>query len=500
MKNLLVAAFALVNIAVFGQVEKGAKIQFNKETHDYGIIKFSADPYCTFEFKNTGNEALIISEARGSCGCTVPDWPKEPIAPGATGTIKVTYDTKRVGSFQKSVTITSNAINEPVKVINIKGEVLPQEAQEVLNPNMSADGIYAEFNTSKGKIICMLEYKKTPMTVANFVGLVEGNCTVNGVTQSKPYYDGLKFHRVIKDFMIQGGCPLGNGTGSPGYKFEDEFVPELKHSGSGILSMANSGANTNGSQFFITHKATPWLDGKHSVFGHVVEGQSVVDAIQQDDIMQSVRIIRVGPEAQGWSYIDASKKSKYINFETACKEKIRIEAEKMRIEEEKRRAEQIKQQEEYKKTFYEAVKKQNKNAVQTSSGLVYEVVKKGKNVAKYGAKKGSEVKLHYTGTLFKDGTKFDSSLDRKEPFLFNYIDSKMIPGFEEGISLIGQGGKIKLYIPYFLAYGDRDMGIIKSNSDLVFDIKIMSIKAPKPGSEKDHNHDDHDHSDPNHKH
>lgn len=348
MKNVIFIAFSFFSVVLFGQLDKGPKIQFNKEVHDYGIIEFSADPYCTFEFKNTGNEALLITEARGSCGCTVPDWPKEPIAPGATGTIKVTYDTKRVGSFQKSVTIMSNAINEPTKVINIKGEVLPQQEA---NPNMSADGIYAEFNTTKGKIICMLEYKKTPMTVANFVGLAEGKLTVNEISQTKPYYDGLKFHRVIKDFMIQGGCPKGNGTGDPGYKFEDEIVDDLKHTGPGILSMANSGPNTNGSQFFITHKETPWLDGKHTVFGHVVEGQAVVDAIQQDDIINSIKIVRVGAEAKGWVAQQA--------FDHA-KETIRKEAERKRLEEEKKRND-------YKISFYKEVQNKNKKAKSSST-------------------------------------------------------------------------------------------------------------------------------------
>ena len=154
MKTIIALFFVIIGLNGYAQIEKGSKIQFNKETHDYGIIKYNADPYCVFEFKNTGNEALLITEARGSCGCTVPEWPKEPIAPGATGMLKVTYDTKRVGSFQKSVTITSNAVNDPVKVVNIKGEVLPENTAEVVNPNMSAEGIYAEFNTSKGKIIC----------------------------------------------------------------------------------------------------------------------------------------------------------------------------------------------------------------------------------------------------------------------------------------------------------------------------------------------------------
>ncbi|MBM3456606.1 MAG: peptidylprolyl isomerase, partial [Bacteroidetes bacterium] len=166
------------------------------------------------------------------------------------------------------------------------------------------NGIYAEFNTTKGKIMCVLEYEKTPMTVANFVGLTEGNFKAGDVVISKPFYDGLKFHRVIKDFMIQGGDPAGNGSGGPGYKFPDEIVADLKHKGPGILSMANSGPATNGSQFFITHKETPWLDGKHTVFGHVIQGQAIVDAIQQDDVMKTVKIIRVGTEAKNFNAIE----------------------------------------------------------------------------------------------------------------------------------------------------------------------------------------------------
>lgn len=162
-----------------------------------------------------------------------------------------------------------------------------------------ADGLYAKFDTSKGEILAVLHYRKVPLTVINFAGLAEAKIPA-GQKSPKKFYDGLIFHRVIKDFMIQGGDPTGTGTGGPGYKFPDEFAPELRHDSAGILSMANAGPGTNGSQFFITHKATPWLDGRHTVFGKVIEGQSVVDKIEKGDKINSVSIIRVGEDAKAF--------------------------------------------------------------------------------------------------------------------------------------------------------------------------------------------------------
>lgn len=166
------------------------------------------------------------------------------------------------------------------------------------------DGLYAEIKTNKGVILLKLEYQATPLTVANFVGLAEGDIKNDAKPLGTPFYDGLIFHRVIPNFMIQGGDPLGSGMGGPGYKFKDEIVDTLKHNGPGILSMANAGKATNGSQFFITHVATPWLDGKHTVFGHVVTGQDVVNAIVNGDKIETVTIIRIGKDAKKF---DAAK-------------------------------------------------------------------------------------------------------------------------------------------------------------------------------------------------
>ncbi len=166
------------------------------------------------------------------------------------------------------------------------------------------DGLYANMETSKGKIVLQLEFEKVPLTVVNFVGLAEGTkyyAKAPGEPakkQDKPFYDGLTFHRVIPNFMIQGGDPQGNGAGGPGYRFRDEFDKTLRHDKPGTLSMANAGPGSNGSQFFITHVATPWLDDHHSVFGHVVEGQDVVNKIVKGDTITAVKILRVGEKAK----------------------------------------------------------------------------------------------------------------------------------------------------------------------------------------------------------
>jgi peptidylprolyl isomerase len=340
--------------------------------------------------------------------------------------------------------------------------------------------MYAVFYTDKGKIYCELEYEKTPLTVGNFVALAQGKFEKDSIKISKPYYNGLKFHRVINDFMIQGGCPLGNGTGDPGYKFPDEIDVDLKHTGPGILSMANSGPNTNGSQFFITHKATPWLDGKHTVFGHVVQGMDVVDSIQKDDRIEKVKIIRKGRSAKKWKAM-SNFQSNIEAYELAAKEKA---TEYGKID--------AMSNEEYSSYMHQEVQKDFPNAQISSSGLVFLIEKKGEGSR---PEEGSAVSLHYTGTLRKDGSTFDSSRDRNQPLQFNYKVNKMIPGFEEGIALIGQGGVIKVVIPYFQAYGKAGRGPIPPYADLVFDIELLDVQA---ASHEGHDHEGHDHD--GHKH
>lgn len=345
-------------------------------------------------------------------------------------------------------------------------------AQKVELPKDAVPGIYAAFVTTKGNIIVKLEEEKTPMTVANFVGLAEGNITLfDSIKITKPFYDGLKFHRVIKDFMIQGGDPQGNGMGGPGYKFPDETRPDLTHSGPGILSMANSGPATNGSQFFITHKETPWLNGKHTVFGHVVEGQDVVNKIEQNDVMTKVIIIRNGKAYKSWNATEVFKTS-YAKVQAELEVK-RAEQARLDAIEKERIAKVSKMTEaEYRVYLLDEIRKTYPNAQQTESGLVYVIQTEGNGEK---ANKGDNVSTHYTGT-FLNGTKFDSSRDRNQPLDFTHNVGQMIAGYDEAISILSKGGRGIFVIPYFKAYGAAGRpGGIPPYSDLVFDIELLNI-------------------------
>jgi FKBP-type peptidyl-prolyl cis-trans isomerase len=308
------------------------------------------------------------------------------------------------------------------------------------------NGLYAKINTTKGEILINLEFKKTPGTVGNFVSLAKGIMENKVKPQGTPYYNGLKFHRVIPDFMVQGGCPLGTGTGDPGYKFDDEFHTDLKHNKPGILSMANSGPASNGSQFFITHVETSWLDNKHTVFGNVIEGQDIVNSITQNDILETIEIIAVGKNAEDYNAIES-----FRIFEGA----------------------RAKREAESKKEAEAELDKLSAGFKKTASGLRYQMITTGNGKQ---AEKGKGVSVHYKGQL-PSGEVFDSSYQRKQPIDFTLGIGQVIKGWDEGIQLLKVGDKARFVIPSDLAYGSQGAGgVIPPNAVLIFDVELMDVK------------------------
>lgn len=330
--------------------------------------------------------------------------------------------------------------------IILTGDSEKGKKMNAISAELQKDGVYAVIDTNKGDIVVELFYKETPMTVCNFVGLAEGTLDA---AKGKPFYDGLIFHRVIANFMIQGGDPDGKGTGGPGYRFPDEFVDNLKHNSAGILSMANAGPGTNGSQFFITHVPTPWLDGKHTVFGRVVKGQDIVNKIVQGDRMNSISIIRKGTDAQKFT---ATQKDFNTYLAGA--------------------AERAKQQSAQKRTKYETLIKQKfPNAVKTENGIFYTVIKEGKGTK---AQTGKTLTMKYKGALL-DGTVFDDS-DMHEPLKFVAGAGQLIAGFDQQALQMAAGEKRIIVIPPELGYGSRGAGgVIPPDSYLVFELELLSV-------------------------
>jgi len=350
------------------------------------------------------------------------------------------------------------------------------------------DGLFADIKTSKGDIVVKLEHEKTPVTVANFVSLAEGKSPfVSDEYKDKPYYEGIIFHRVMKDFMIQGGDPLGKGSGGPGYKFFDEFNDSLIHDKKGILSMANPGPNANGSQFFITHAPTPWLDNKHSIFGEVVEGMAVVDSIANvpvaagnkplsDVVMNKVEIIRNGKDAKKFDAIA-------VMTEYFAGEEDRIAAA------EKERAEKAALAQKSKEELAAIIPADKLKAKQLPSGLRILTLKQGTGEK---PKIGQKVLVTYAGYL-EDGSMFDSN-DKEVvtkynrynwnqdqaggykpvPMLYS-TEARLISGFREALLSMVVGDKIRVFMPPHLGYGEQGSGPIPPNSDLVFDLEVSGI-------------------------
>jgi peptidylprolyl isomerase len=320
------------------------------------------------------------------------------------------------------------------------------------------DGLFARFSTERGDVVVKLEDKLTPLTVCNFVALAEGKMDS---AQGKKFYDGLVFHRVIsknngddQDFMIQGGDPAGNGTGGPGYQFPDEFAPSLTHSGPGILSMANAGPGTNGSQFFITLVPTPWLDGRHTVFGHVVEGQDAAGKILQGDRIQSVTIIRNG-SAKGYE------------ADQAAFDKLLAESRSQAVA-----AAQGKRDADL------ALIEQNwPDAKVTASGIRYIVTQTPDSAQAAKPQPGQTVSVHYRGA-FLTGDVFDASEAHGGPIEFPVGAGQVIPGWDEMILDMRVNEKRTIILPPEAAYGERGAGngAIPPNSWLVFDVELVGVK------------------------
>lgn len=351
------------------------------------------------------------------------------------------------------------------------------------------DGLFADIKTNKGDIILKLGYESTPVTVANFVSLAEGNSPfVSETYKDKKYYDGLTFHRVMKDFMIQGGCPLGTGTGSPGYRFMDEFIDSLKHDRKGLLSSANGGPGTNGSQFFITHGAAPWLDNVHTIFGEVVEGLSVVDSIAMvpvgagnkpvdSVVMNTVSIIRNGKAAKKFDAIKIM--TDYFDNE---EERLATLA--------KEKAEQQAAMKEMMAVFAQELEEQSEKATALPSGLKMMVLEKGDGEK---PKIGQKVNVMYSGYL-PNGALFESNYEEIAkkygtyderraqgggymPAPMSYAtNSGLVAGFEEGLLTMKVGDKVRLFIPSHLGWGAQGAGPIPPNSDVIFDLELTGIR------------------------
>jgi FKBP-type peptidyl-prolyl cis-trans isomerase len=321
--------------------------------------------------------------------------------------------------------------------------VLPAAAQSTALP----DGLYAEITTERGTIVCLLEYQKAPMTVSNFVGLAEGTLKANGKTGHK-YFDGLTFHRVEPGFVIQGGDPQGDGRGGPGYQFPNETRPDLKHDAPGVLAMANAGPDTNGSQFYITMKAVPQLDGGYSIFGRVVQGMDVVKAVKPGDHMTSVRILRVGSAAGAFTVSQHSFDALVAGAKAGKDERKKME-----------RTDALAQ-----------IAKKWPGLTTTKSGLMFEVLKTGTGGS---PSPSAQVSVNYTGTLL-DGKVFDSTTARGKPATFQV--NRVISGWTEALVAMKRGEKRRLVIPPELAYGEQGYpGVIPPNSFLVFEVELIDF-------------------------
>lgn len=316
--------------------------------------------------------------------------------------------------------------------------------------------LLASIETTKGTIVLQLFFEEVPLTVSNFVGLANGIFAEENESLSKKgkYYDGIVFHRVVPGFVIQGGDPTGTGSGGPGYSFTDEFHPKLKHDKKGMLSMANSGPGTNGSQFFITLDATPHLDGKHSVFGQVKEGMDVVESIEQGDAMQSVTVKATKGTARQFL-----KNISWENFNAMRKEN----EEERKKEEEAQLAKIVSE-----------IEAETPELQKTEDGIYVQEITPGTGKK---VQEGDTVQTHYELRLYGEDKIIDSSYARKQPFEFKPGAKQVIAGWDAVVQTMSEGQKIRAVIPPELGYGSRGAGgVIPGNAFLDFTIELVSTK------------------------
>lgn len=329
--------------------------------------------------------------------------------------------------------------------------------------NTLTDGLYAKMQTTKGDLTIQLYQEESPIAVASFVGLAEGDIENTAKPLGEPFYDGIVFHRIIKDFMIQGGDPDGSGMGGPGYSFQDEFFSELKHDKKGVLSMANSGPNTNGSQFFLTEVPTPWLDGKHTIFGQVINGLDVVDSLAnaktnaQDKPLTELKIEKLDIIRKGEKYKD------YKGNEAFVKAKANHKAR----QEEVRKKLQVQQEQ-----AAQRIKELTAKAQTTESGLQYVLIEEGKGEKPVN---GDKINVHYTLRL-ANGDKIDSSYDRNQPLPIEVGKTGLITGWLESLTMFNRGSKVFLIVPPQLGYGAAGAGggLIPANATLYFDMEFLN--------------------------
>lgn len=306
------------------------------------------------------------------------------------------------------------------------------------------EGLYARISTARGDIVVNLEYRKAPLTVVNFVGLAEGTLEASS---GVPFYDGLTFHRVEPDFVIQGGDPAGDGSGDAGYNFPDEINPDLRHDAMGVVAMANHGANTNGSQFYITLGEAGYLDGKYSIFGNVIRGLDVIKKIKKGDLIQKIRIERIGAEAQAFKTDQAAFNALYASAAEAARERFQ-----------RSRAATIAQ-----------IKARWPGLVEGPNGFLNQVLKQGSGPV---IRRFWLANVAYKGML-PDGTVFDDSSLHGGSIEFEVGAGNVIPGWEMLVMDMKKGEKRLVAIPPEFAYGQKGYaGVIPPDSYLVFELEV----------------------------